>query len=116
MIRRKIWATATCCLAVAGAARADEAPKASLGKPQAAATLGAPQAPPPGTVFRGSAPPMNPGYPKYVPRNYTVPTPPTYASGPAPATARQQVAVAQIFRRIMRILSHSGTAGWVRPA
>src|SRR5215218_9482391 len=33
----------------------------------------------------------------------------------APATARQQVAVAQIFRRIMRILSHSGTAGPAGP-
>ena len=86
MIRRKIWATATCCLAVAGAVRAEDAPKATLGKPQAAATLGAPQPTAPGTVFRGAAPPMNPGYPKYVPRNYTVPTPtPGYSGGTPPA-------------------------------
>ena len=64
MIRRKIWATATCCLALAGAARAQtaSAPKANLGTPQPAA----------------SAP--TPGYPQYIPRTYTVPTPPTYAA------------------------------------
>jgi hypothetical protein len=57
MIRRKIWATATCCLALAGAAQAQ-----TTSAPKATAT---------------------PGYPKYVPRNYTVPTAPTYAA-PAP--------------------------------
>jgi len=34
----------------------------------------------------------------------------------APASARQQVAVAHIFRRIMCILSHPGRAGRVVPA
>lgn len=83
MIRRKIWATATCCLAVAGTARAEDAPKAAtLGKPQAAATLGVPQ-PTPGFVARGVAP--NPGYPRYVPRNYAPPAPPGSAGGPPPA-------------------------------
>ena len=74
MIRRKMWATATFCLAIAGAAQAqtDTAPKATLGKPQAES---------PGYVARGASP--NPGYPSFVPRNYTAPTPPTYA---APAT------------------------------
>jgi hypothetical protein len=85
MIRRKIWATATCCLAVAGAVRAEDAPKATLGKPQAAATLGVPQPTAPGTVFRGAAPPATPGYPKYVPRNYTAPIPTTGYSGGVPA-------------------------------
>lgn len=80
MIRRKIWATATCLLAVAGAVRAqDPSPKATLGKPVAAATLGKPQAD--GMVTRGVAP--NPGYPQYVPRNYTQPSLPGY--GPSPA-------------------------------
>ena len=38
MIRRKIWATATCCLALAGAAKAqtNSAPKATLGAPASA--------------------------------------------------------------------------------
>lgn len=67
MIRRKIWATATFCLAVAGAAHAQSGPKATLGQP--------------GYIARGAAP--APGYPQYVPRNYVAPTPPTYAA-PAP--------------------------------
>jgi Putative beta barrel porin-7 (BBP7) len=74
MIRRKIWATATCCLAIAAAA------KAQTGAPKA--TLGAPQPDSPGYVARGAAP--NPGYPTFVPRNYVAPTPPTYAAPPAP--------------------------------
>jgi len=67
MIRRKIWATATFCLAVAGAAHGQSgpAPKATLGNP--------------GYIARGAAPAAAPGYPQYVPRNYVAPTPPTYA-------------------------------------
>ncbi len=83
MNRRKLWAwaTATCCLAFAGAAQARDRP-ATLGKPQPA-TLGKP-IPGEGFVARGVAP--NPGYPRYIPRDYTAPNPPTYATnGPAPA-------------------------------
>src|SRR5262245_25148845 len=71
MIRRKMWATATFCLAIAGVAQAQTgiAPKATLGKPQPDS---------PGYVARGASP--NPGYPSFVPRNYTAPTPPKYAS------------------------------------
>jgi Putative beta barrel porin-7 (BBP7) len=94
MIRRNLLATATCCLAVAGAAPAQtEAPKA--------ATLGKPQAETPGYVARGAAP--NPGYPagvhgmpvypRYVPREYVVPTPPTYGTpGGAKFAADQELA------------------------
>jgi hypothetical protein len=73
MIRRKIWASATCCLALAAAAQAQSpsAPKATLGAP---ATADA------GNIARGAAPAPTPGYPQYIPRNYTVPTPPTYAA------------------------------------
>ena len=67
MIRRKIWATATFCLAVAGAAHAQSGPKATLGKPG-------------GYIARGAAPTPAPGYPQYVPRNYVAPNPPTYAA------------------------------------
>jgi hypothetical protein len=65
MIRRKIWATATFCLAVAGTAQAQtgSGEKATLGQP--------------GYIARGAAP--TPGYPMYVPRGYVAPTPPTYA-------------------------------------
>ena len=68
MIRRKIWATATCCLALAGAAKAQTgtAPKASLGTPKADS----------GYIARG----QSPGYPQYTPRNYLAPTPPGYAA------------------------------------
>lgn len=63
MIRRKIWATATFCLAVAGAAQAQTggAQKATLGDP--------------GYIARGASP----SYPQYVPRSYTAPVAPTYA-------------------------------------
>src|SRR5262245_7016987 len=75
MIRRKMWATATCCLAIVAAAKAQSsAPKAMLGAPQSDS---------PGYVARGAAP--NPGYPSFVPRNYVAPTPPTYAAPAAPA-------------------------------
>jgi Putative beta barrel porin-7 (BBP7) len=71
MIRRKIWATATCCLALAGAAQAQTgtAPKA---------TLGAPKTDSAGYIARGAAP--APGYPQYTPRSYSIPTPPGYAA------------------------------------
>jgi len=79
MIRRKMWATATFCLAIAGIAQAQTtAPQATLGKPQPDS---------PGYVARGASP--NPGYPSFVPRNYTAPPAPTYAAPaaqPAPAS------------------------------
>ncbi|HEX3147570.1 MAG TPA: BBP7 family outer membrane beta-barrel protein [Gemmataceae bacterium] len=67
MIRRKIWATATCCLALAGAAQAQtgSTPKASLGAPKTDSY-----------IARGAAP----GYPQYSPRSYTAPLPPGYAA------------------------------------
>ena len=75
MIRRKIWVTALCCLAVGGIARGqtDSGAKASLGRPQAAA----------GYLARGAAP--MPGYPVYAAptTNYTVPAPGTYTPAPA---------------------------------
>lgn len=77
MIRRKIWATATFCMAIAGASQAQSGstPKASLGLPKSEA---------PAYLARGVAP--NAGYPTYVPRNYVSPTPPGYS---APANLGQ---------------------------
>ncbi len=74
MIRRKIWATATCCLAVAGAARA----QTGSTQPANPALLGAQI---PGYSSRGPA--MNPGYPRFIPRNYSPPTPTSYGTKPA---------------------------------
>jgi hypothetical protein len=73
MIRRKIWATATFCLAVAGVARAQTGPtpKATLAPPTKDTAY----------VARGVAP--NPGYPKFIPRNYVAPSPPGYSAPPA---------------------------------
>jgi len=91
MIRRKIWATATCCLALAGAARAQTSstPKATIGVAPVYA---------PAYFARGAAP--NPGYRKFVPRNYTAPTPPTYAAPVAnlgPATSGAVSEPAELF-------------------
>lgn len=68
MIRRKIWATATFCLAVAGAARAQTGSNPAL--PSApGATLPQPAA-------------SNAGMPRYIPRNYFPPAPLSYGSQP----------------------------------
>jgi hypothetical protein len=88
MIRRKIWASATCCLALAGIAQAQSgtAPKAALGAPKADYTA------------RGAAP--NPGYPAYIPRNYVAPTPPGYSAPAAslsPSVAGAMPAPAELF-------------------
>ena len=73
MIRRKMWATMTCCLALAGVARSEGEPtaKASLGKPQTAPGVA-------GIVARGAAPTETVGYPANYPipgPTYSVPTP-----------------------------------------
>lgn len=59
MIRRKIWATATVCLALSGAAQAQTG------------------AAPTNTL-------TTPSYPRYVPRGYVAPTSPTYAAPAQP--------------------------------
>lgn len=78
MIRRKLWATMTVCLALAGAGRAqtDTPAKASLGKPQAGNA--------PGYVARGAAPTFVPGAPMPAP-TYTAPTQPGMMPQYAPA-------------------------------
>jgi Putative beta barrel porin-7 (BBP7) len=73
MIRRKIWASATVCLALAGAAQAQTgtATRADLG---------------------------NPGYPAFIPRNYVAPTPPGYSAPVAsPASSSAISAPAELF-------------------
>ncbi|WP_040891851.1 BBP7 family outer membrane beta-barrel protein [Zavarzinella formosa] len=74
MIRRKMWATMTCCLALAGTGQAqtDTPAKASLGKPQSGPAT-------PGYVARGAAPTYAPGYPP----GYPAPAP-TYSAPVAP--------------------------------
>lgn len=79
MIRRKIWATATCCLALAAAARAQTG-STPAANPQS-----------PGYIARGAAP--TPG-PRFVPRTYTAPSTPTYGTQPAaPVVAPADAAV-----------------------
>ncbi len=88
MIRRKIWATATFCMAIAGAAQAQSGPALN-------ASLGVPQKEP--FQARGVAP--NPGYPTYVPRYYVAPVPRGYSvpAQPGPVTSGPLSSPAELF-------------------
>lgn len=81
MIRRKIWATATFCLAVAGAARAQTPTTVTV----------APISQGSGMMMQGAQP--APGTPRYIPRNYAAPSAISYGSTPAMPAAQAMPAM-----------------------